>query len=105
MTVQRRAVEADPETGQASETWVDMVGILWVSVETRGGAAKGEYDDAILATERKVAVLDYRKGLAFSIKDHRLVSVENGLVFNITEVSDGRLQHHIVELTLEELVT
>tara|TARA_R100001594_G_scaffold149960_1_gene209379 strand:+ start:1497 stop:1850 length:354 start_codon:yes stop_codon:yes gene_type:complete len=105
MIIQARSTESDTSTGQPIETWVDEPGKLWVSVETRGGTPKGEFDDALIGTERKVAVFDYRKGVAWSVKNHRLKAYENDQLYQIIEISDLSLKHHRTELTLEELVT
>ncbi len=105
MIIQERTTAADEHTGQPIETWDDVPGKLWVSVETRGGTPKGEFDDALIGTERKVAVFDYRKGIAWSVKGHRLKSYENDQLYQIIEISDLTLKHHRMELTLEELVT
>ena len=104
LIVQKRTTTADAASGQVEDVWSDIA-TIWGSVENRGGAAKGAYEFAMLATERKICVTDYRADISWSIKDHRLKSAENGTIYNITEITDPGLKHHVVELTLEELQT
>lgn len=106
MTVQTRATAVDSDTGEVTETWSDSTHV-WVSLENRGGDPKGEYEFAIQASEKRVAVLDYRSDIDFSVTDTRLVSrgVTPQVVYNIVEISDRGLKHHVIELTLEEAVT
>ena len=102
--MQKRTTTADAASGQVEDVWSDIATILG-SVENRGGAAKGAYEFAMLATERKICVTYYRSDISWSIKDHRLKSAENGTIYNITEITDPGLKHHVVELTHEELQT
>tara|TARA_R100001594_G_scaffold150193_1_gene210463 strand:+ start:141 stop:503 length:363 start_codon:yes stop_codon:yes gene_type:complete len=106
LTIQQRSTSVDSDTGETTETWSD-VGSVWARVESRGGFAKDEYNTEITATERKIAVIDYRSGFAWSIKDTRLqsrgVDAAAVITYNIQEVSDVGELHHKLELTLEEV--
>lgn len=103
--IQTRSVTTDSETGQPIETWSDA-GLVFASIENHGGIAKGEFEDTLQAMERKVAVIDYRADVVWSVKDTRLQSVEDaGLVYSITEITDPGGRHHVIEFTLEEVVT
>ena len=105
MVVQERTVTTDSDTGEVGESWADLTNV-WVSLENRGGDPKGEYELAIQGSEKRVAVVDYRSDLTWSIIDTRLVSRGETpqVVYNIVEISDRGLKHHIIELTIEEAV-
>tara|TARA_Y100001963_G_scaffold9536_2_gene12236 strand:+ start:127 stop:489 length:363 start_codon:yes stop_codon:yes gene_type:complete len=106
LTVQRRTPVVDAVTGQTSETWTDWKQI-WARVEARGGFAKGEFSESVVGTERKVAVVDWRSDIKYSIKDHRLqsrgVPESDRVTYSIIEISNVQELRHKVELTLEEL--
>lgn len=104
LIVQMRATSTDDESGQVDDSWSDYA-YVWASLESRGGVAKGVYEFSMLGTERKICVIDYRPDIVWSIKNHRLKSPETGTIYNITEVSDPGLKHHVTELTIEELQT
>lgn len=104
LIVQVRATSTDADSGQVEDTWSDSA-TIWASVENRGGVPKGAYEYAMVATERKVCITDYRSDIAWSVKDHRLKSPETGTIYNITEITDPGLKHHVTELTIEELQT
>tara|TARA_R110000824_G_scaffold342528_2_gene528943 strand:- start:46 stop:399 length:354 start_codon:yes stop_codon:yes gene_type:complete len=105
LVVQSRTRSTSGATGEVSETWTDTA-YVWARVETRGGIPKGEYEDGLQATERKIAVMDYDPSIKWSVTGTRLR--ERGVAlpgtFNITEISDPGLVHHVIELTLEEAV-
>ena len=103
-TVQARTRSTSSVTGEKTETWSD-VGYVWAKIETRGGVPKGEYEEGLQGTERKVAVMDYDKDIKWSLTDKRLRErgVSAPATFNIVEISDPGLVHRVIELTLEEV--
>lgn len=94
----------DASSGQVEDSWSSMT-TIWASIENRGGVPKGAYEYAMVATERKVCITDYRADVLWSVKDHRLKSTESGAIYNIIEVTDPGMKHHVTELTIEELQT
>lgn len=115
MTYQRRGMASAPlmiqtrtstvdSVGQTTDLWADFAKV-WARVETRGGVGKGEFAGTITAVESKVAVIDYRNDVEFSVKDTRLVSrgATPQVVYNIAAISDRGLLHHTIELELDEV--